>query len=333
MELTFLGTSSGVPTKTRNVSGLVLRKQHSKSWYLIDCGEGTQHQLLHIKLSLKSLKAICITHIHGDHCYGLPGLLATAAMSGRTEGLTIIAPKGIEEFVSAVIKSTDLHLSYEINFLSVETLDSMAEFEDFNISPVELSHRVPSYGYSFTEKNVCKKLDTEKLESIGVARGPLWGKLQNGESITLDNGETLKAEGCYLINETPRKVIICGDNDTPNLLKQESEGANLMVHEATYTEAISTKVGPGPQHSSAKIVAEFAESCGLSNLILTHFSARYQPDNDKPDSIFDIENEAKQSYSGNLFLANDLDVYRLDKQGKVTKIIKQVTDLKKEVSL
>lgn len=318
MELTFLGTSSGVPTKTRNVSGLVLRKQNSKSWYLIDCGEGTQHQLLHVKLSLKSLKAICITHVHGDHCYGLPGLLATAAMSGRTEPLTIIAPKGIEAFLSAVVKSTDLHLSYKINFVSVETLDSANEFKDFDISSVTLSHRVPSYGYSFTENNVSKKLDTGKLKSLGVARGPLWGKLQSGESITLDSGETIKPEDCYLTNEAPRKVIICGDNDTPNLLKQESMGANLIVHEATYTEAISEKVGPGPQHSSAKIVAKFAESCGLSNLILTHFSARYQPDNEKFDSIIDIENEAKQSYSGNLFLANDFDVYQLNKQGEVT---------------
>lgn len=333
MELTFLGTSSGVPTKTRNVSGLVLRKQNSKSWYLIDCGEGTQHQLLHVKLSLKSLKAICITHVHGDHCYGLPGLLATAAMSGRTEPLSIIAPKGIEEFLSAVIKSTDLHLTYNINFILVETIESMTEFEDFDISPVKLSHRVPSYGYSFTEKNVGKRLDTEKLVSLDIPRGPLWGKLQSGQSITLDNGKAIKAEDCYLANEAPRKVILCGDNDTPELLRRESEDANLVVHEATYTEAISIKVGPGPQHSSAKSVAEFAESCGIKNLILTHFSARYQACNDKPDSISDIENEAKQIYSRNLFLANDLDVYQLDKQGKVTRISKQETNLSKEVSL
>ncbi len=323
MELTFLGTSSGVPTKNRNVTGLALRKQDSKSWYLIDCGEGTQHQLQHTKLSLKNLKAICITHIHGDHCYGLPSLLASTAMSGRTEPMTIIAPKGIEEFVSAVINATDLHLGYDLNFISVETLDSATEFEEFDIAPIKLSHRVPSYGYSFTEKNVGKKLDTDKLESLGIPRGPLWGKLQSGESITLDDGKTFKAEDYYLTSEPARKVIICGDNDTPDLLSQDSEGASLIVHEATYTEAVSEKVGPVPQHSYAKLVAEFAESCGLSNLILTHFSARYQPNNDKPDSIGDIENEAKQSYSGNLFLANDLDVYQLDKQGKVTRVFKQ----------
>lgn len=320
MELTFLGTSSGVPTKIRNVSGLALRKQASKLWYLVDCGEGTQHQLLHTNLSLKHLQVICITHIHGDHCYGLPGLLATTAMSGRTEPMTIIAPKGIKEFVSAVIDTTELHLSYELNFVAAEELGSPMDFEEFNISPVKLSHRVPSYGYSFVENDISKKLDTDKLESLGVPRGPLWGKLQAGESILLDNDKQLKAEDSYLENKTPRKVIICGDNDTPGLIREESVSADLIVHEATYTSQIAEKVGAGPQHSSAKVVAEFAESTGLKNLILTHFSARYQPDKDKPDSIFDIENEARNNYSGNLFIANDFDVYHLDKQRRVKKI-------------
>lgn len=320
MELTFLGTSSGVPTKTRNVSGLALRRQASKFWYLIDCGEGTQHQLLNTNLSLKHLRAICITHVHGDHCYGLPGLLATTAMSGRTEPMTIIAPKGIKDFISAVIETTDIHLSYEINFVAVEELDSPMAFEEFDINQVELSHRVPSFGYSFVEINISKKLDTDKLDSLGVPRGPLWGKLQTGESIVLDDGKELKAEDCYLANKAPRKVIICGDNDTPDLIREESSDACLVVHEATYTKKIADKIGPGPQHSTAKIVADFAKSCDLKNLILTHFSARYQPDNDKPDSIFDIENEAKECFSGNLFIANDLDVYQLDKQGCVKRL-------------
>jgi ribonuclease Z len=320
MELTFLGTSSGVPTKIRNVSGLALRKQASKHWYLVDCGEGTQHQLLKTNLSLKHLRAICITHVHGDHCYGLPGLLATTAMSGRTEPMTIIAPKGIRAFISAVIETTDIHLSYEINFVAVEELNSPMVFEEFDVDQIELSHRVPSFGYSFVENNISRKLDIAKLESMGVPRGPLWGKLQIGETIILDNDKELKAEDCYLTSEAPRKVIICGDNDTPNLITEASSGANLVVHEATYTEEISKKVGPDPQHSCAKTVAEFAESIKLKNLILTHFSARYQPDRDKPDSIDDIENEARERFSGNLFIANDLDVYQLDKQGCVKRV-------------
>lgn len=320
MELTFLGTSSGVPTKLRNVSGLALRRQADKNWYLVDCGEGTQHQLLHTKLSLKYLRSILITHIHGDHCYGLPGLLATTAMSGRTESLTIIGPKGIEEMVASVAKVTDLHLSYEINFIAVEEMNSTVEFDEFSVSSIELSHRVPCFAYAFSEKSTSRKLDIEKLNALKIPRGPLWGKIQGGETVELDDGTVIQPGDCYLPETNPRKFIICGDNDTPDLLKQELNNANLVVHEATYTQDIAEKVGAGPQHSCARRVAEFAESCGVANLILTHFSARYQNDQAKSPSIFDIENEAIEQYSGNLFIANDLDIYQLDKEGNVSKI-------------
>ena len=320
MEITFLGTSSGVPTKNRNVSGLAIKKQDSKSWFLVDCGEGTQHQLLHTKLSFKSLTAICITHVHGDHCYGLPGLLATTAMSGRTEPLTIIAPKGIEDFVRSTFALTDTHLSYEINFVAVEDINQPNLFDEFEITSIELSHRVPSFAFNFTEINRDKKLDTVKLEKLGIERGPLWGQLQKGESITLNNGKMVDPKDCYLEDIKPRAVIIGGDNDTPSLLEKYARRASLLVHESTYTDAISKKVGPGPQHSSAKSVAQFAESSQLGNLILTHFSARYQQDSEKPDSISEIENEARKHYSGNLFIAEDLNVFRLDKQGYLTRL-------------
>ena len=114
----FLGTSSGTPTKQRNVSGLALQESKGRGWYLIDCGEATQHQLLHTKLSLNTLKGIFITHVHGDHCYGLPGLLGSAGMTGRTEPLTIVAPAGIREWIEATQRFTEFHLSFELNFVS-----------------------------------------------------------------------------------------------------------------------------------------------------------------------------------------------------------------------
>ena len=120
MEVIFLGTSSGVPTKHRNVTAIAVKMLKSKSWYLVDCGEGTQHQILHTNLSLNNLQAIFITHVHGDHCYGLPGLLASAAMSGRTNSLTIIGPGNIREFIENTQKTTQMRLSFNINFIDVE---------------------------------------------------------------------------------------------------------------------------------------------------------------------------------------------------------------------
>jgi ribonuclease Z len=136
MELLFLGTSSGTPTKERNVSGVAIKKKNTKSWYLVDCGEGTQHQILKTKLSLLHLKAICITHIHGDHCYGLPGILASASMDCRKDTLTIIAPKGIKLFLNNVFETTQLELSFDIDFIEVEQVLEHIIKNDFKISLV-----------------------------------------------------------------------------------------------------------------------------------------------------------------------------------------------------
>ena len=109
MNIVFLGTSAGVPTKTRNVTGIAVREERGNGWYLVDCGEGTQHQILHTSLSINALRAIFITHIHGDHCYGLPGILASAAMNGRKAPLKIMAPSGVREWVEATQQHTQLY--------------------------------------------------------------------------------------------------------------------------------------------------------------------------------------------------------------------------------
>jgi len=318
MELIFLGTSSGTPTKIRNVPATAVRMRNSKDWYLIDCGEGTQHQILQTNLSLLRLKAICITHVHGDHCYGLPGILASASLDGRKEKLTIIAPKGIRQFLETVQESTQLDLPFEIEFINVQTLEHGVPVKDFDIRVTELSHRVPSFAFSFTEKNIEATLNKEKLMAEGIMPSPVWGKLQNGDDVILDNGRKLKSEEYLLRNRKPRIVVICGDNDSPELLKTISPKPDVIVHEATFTEEISKKIGRVPQHSSAKKIAEFAEHIQIKNLLLTHFSSRYGPNEECSPSIFDIKKEALIYYSGNLFLANDFDVYNLDKQGHLS---------------
>jgi ribonuclease Z len=180
MELIFLGTSSGTPTKSRNVSAVAIKKQNNKSWYLIDCGEGTQHQILRTKLSLLHLRVICITHIHGDHCYGLPGLLASASMDGRKDKLTIIAPEGVKLFLNSIINATQLELSFEIIFIKPEEQKDTLNLGDFDVDITALSHRCPSYAYNLTEANIKPTFNKEKLLSEGVDPGSAWGKLQQG---------------------------------------------------------------------------------------------------------------------------------------------------------
>ncbi|MFD1009662.1 MULTISPECIES: ribonuclease Z [Oceanisphaera] len=317
MELQFLGTSAGTPTTSRNVTGLALKKANTKSWILVDCGEATQHRILHTALSLRRLQAICITHLHGDHCYGLPGLLASANLMGRTDALTIIGPVELQQWLRVTLQLTHVTLSYPLRFIDVATLTAAVELDDFKVSALALSHRVPCVGYEFVETGLPRKLDKDKLLAANIEPGPVWGQLQRGNTVTLADGRMVDGDDFLLASRPPRRVIIAGDNDSPALLTDRIQSAQLLVHEATYTQDIADQLGAEPQHSSAQMIAQFAEQAVLPNLILTHFSSRYQ-DGGCGHTISDIEQEARAYYGGTLFLARDLDVYDLDYSGKLT---------------
>ena len=358
LKLTFLGTSAGVPTKQRNVTALAIEclnpylvgssrqqdsnqstnqnnNQHksqnkkSRPWLLIDCGEGTQQQLLHTKLSLHQLAVICITHVHGDHCYGLPGLLASAAMSGRQEPLTLIAPKAIAALLDAIMLTTELYLPFAINFMVIEDLLSEQDGKiticldkqhqlDIDITP--LSHRVASHAFGVTQTISHRILNTDKLKLEGIPASALWGRLQQGEDVCTENRQPLLSVD-YVHNEQQRtRIVVAGDNDRPNLLSDAIKNADLLVHEATYTNEVLLKIqgkNPDfdPMHSSAQLVGKFAQNIGLKNLILTHFSARYQsfdnPNSGTPNMAH-IRLDAESAYQGNLWLAADFAQYIVD---------------------
>lgn len=321
MLIQFLGTSAGIPTKTRNVSALALQPDQSREWYLVDCGEGTQQRLLHTQFSLETLSGVFVTHVHGDHCYGLPGLLATASTLGRKEPLTICAPPGIEAMIRSVFHHSQTFLNYELRFVVVTGHEAIYQDQHIQVSTVALSHRVPSFAYVIQHKQQKPKLNIDKLLADGIAQGPTWGEIQTSAQVELGDGRIITSADYCLPNSGMTKIICAGDNDTPSLLSPYVDGLSLLIHEATYTEAVSEKVGPGPQHSSAKAVASFAETHQLANLILTHFSARYTHSDKQTPHISEIENEAAEHYRGTLFLAKDLDVFKVDSQHPVVNVV------------
>ena len=343
LKLTFLGTSAGVPTKQRNVTALAIEclnpylsksgdaQQHKKSrpWILIDCGEGTQHQLLHTKLSMHQLSAICITHVHGDHCYGLPGLLASAAMLGRLEPLTLIAPKSIAALLDAIVLTTELYLSFAIDFIAIEeVLETKAGKVDISLNDqhqltvdiTPLSHRVSSYGFGITQSIHRLSLNTNKLTADGVPASALWGKLQQGFDVVTGDGQQLRSAD-YVDKEVLRtRVVVAGDNDRPDCLRSAVTDADLLIHEATYTTDVLTRIQSknpdfDPMHSSAQLVGKFAQNVGLKHLILTHFSARYQSfdnQNSSTPNMGHIRADAESFYQGSLWLAADFDQYMIN---------------------
>ncbi|MGE8390327.1 MAG: MBL fold metallo-hydrolase [Pseudomonas sp.] len=309
MDLLFLGTSAGVPTKARNVSATAVIEASGSQWYLVDCGEGTQHQLLRTPLSIRDLRGVFITHVHGDHCFGLPGLLASAGMSGRTQPLDLILPAALHDWLRLGLAASDTFLPFELRLLAVEQLTDWCS-DTLRVSTVQLSHRVPSVGYVFTELNPEPRLDVQRLDAEGIPRGPLWGELAKGHSVE-HAGRVLHGRDYLRASRPARKVIVCGDNDSPELLAEVAKGADVLVHEATFTQPIIERSGATFGHSSAAQVARFAETAGVRNLVLTHFSARYQPDPRRSPCIDDVREEALARYSGNLTLARDLQRYHI----------------------
>ncbi|MDM0115735.1 ribonuclease Z [Variovorax sp. J22R133] len=310
LTLTFLGTSSGVPTRQRNVTGLAVQTSAGADWFLVDAGEGTQQQLQHTRLSLNDLAAICITHVHGDHCYGLPGLLASAGMAGRKRPLTLIAPPPVWDWLNATRACTDLQLAYEVTHVDVDSASTLWAAPGVRIEAHPLRHRVPSHAYSVQVESRRIKLDVDALHAVGLPPGPQRKALQSGEDVT-HAGRVLRSED-FATHQTQRvRAVIGGDNADVSLLGEACKDAQLLVHEATYTQPVLDKVGPGPMHSSARQVAAFAQAIGLPNLVLTHFSPRYH----NPEGLAELEAEARSQYPGALWLAKDFDVYDLDAAG------------------
>lgn len=313
MDLLFLGTSSGVPTKARNVSATAVIESTGHGWYLVDCGEGTQHQLLRSPLSVRDLRAIFITHVHGDHCFGLPGLLASAGMSGRTEPLPLILPAALLTWVEQSLQVSETYLPFTLQMQALESFTSLA-CGPVSVETTPLSHRVPSWAFVFAERDPEPRLDTARLRADGIPAGPLWGQLARGQAVEHD-GQRLDPQAYLQPGRAPQRIIVCGDNDSPELLATSAHGVDVLVHEATFTVAVIERSQSNFGHSSAAAVARFAQAAGVRNLVLTHFSARYQPVAGRGNCIDEVQAEAQACYHGHLTLARDLQRYHLGRDG------------------
>ena len=315
--LTFLGTSSGVPTRRRNVSGLAVHTGPGAQWLLVDCGEGTQHQLLRTRLNLRDLQGVFITHSHGDHILGLPGLLASAGMQGRQTPLALVAPRAVLDWLHAV---PDLFLPYPLHATAWDEPGAGAPLwqggeaaHTVQVRPHALVHRVPSVAFEISVQRHSHRLDGERLRALGLPPGPLWGALQAGDDVTWQGSLIANADVLHHTTQT-QTLVVGGDNAEPQRLREVCARAQLLVHEATYTRAVLDKVGPQYMHSCAADVARMAAQAGLPNLVLTHFSPRFD---NQADGLEPLRTEAAAHYPGHLVLAEDLARYTLHDDGRL----------------
>ncbi len=275
MKLTFLGTGAGSPSLTRNVSSLGLQWPQRASLWLFDGGEGTQQQVLRSPLKLSQLEQIYVSHLHGDHVFGLPGLLASrsAAQDVQTP-LTIFGPQGLEEWLRVTLRLTATGLKFPLQFVSVSE-GLIYEDDTCEVRCRRLNHRVTSYGYAVQEKPRPGTFDAGKAKALGVPFGPLYGQLKAGETITLPDGGIVNGSTLVGSPRPGRKVVICGDTGVTPGVVELAQNADVLVHEATFlTEQADRAAAAG--HSTAAEAATAARDAGVGTLILTHLSARYE---------------------------------------------------------
>lgn len=275
MELLFLGTGSGVPSKQRNVASIALKLLDERnSVWLFDCGEGTQHQILKTTLKPRKIEKIFITHMHGDHIYGLPGLLSSRGFQGGVEPITIYGPKGIKGYVLSSLKYSGTRLNYPIHFVEFEQAGVIFEDSQFKVEVNKLQHGLPSFGFRITEADHEGTLDAKKLKEMNVPSGPVYGRLKNKEVITLEDGRIIDGKDFVGPNQKGRIVTILGDTiKHPNSVKL-AMNADVLVHEGTFGPE-EPDLARQYNHSTTLQAAQIAKEAKVKKLLLTHFSSRY----------------------------------------------------------
>ncbi|ENH97403.1 ribonuclease Z [Gracilibacillus halophilus YIM-C55.5] len=307
MRVIFTGTGSGIPNKQRNVSGILLEiLQESDAVWMFDCGEGTQHQILHTPTKPRKINKIFITHLHGDHIFGLPGFLSSRSFQGGESPLTIYGPKGIDDYVEQALAVSQTRLTYDIHY---EIIDEGHIFEDtnFRVFAKQLNHGIPSFGFRIEEKDLPGRLLVDRLKDVGVQPGPVYKQIKENDQVTLGDGTILDTKEFIGPPKKGRVITIFGDTMYQSSHIHFAQDSDLLIHEGTFSHE-QTELATQYHHSTTEQAAKLAKEANAKQLIITHLSGRFQAE-DYPKLLQEARTIFPASHIAYDFFTQSVDHY------------------------
>ncbi|MFZ1703006.1 MAG: ribonuclease Z [Saprospiraceae bacterium] len=273
-KVTILGSLAAYPQKDKITSAQIV--QYDQNFILIDSGESCQTKISQWNIKAAKINTICISHLHGDHIFGLPGLLSSFQHHQRVRPLTIIGPKGIRRYVESIFEITKQKVEYEIDFLEYTLTKKLKVYSlpNLNIYAFPLEHRIDTLGYQFVEYFTEKKWDVDKVTKLNLSIDQI-KKLKSGENIVIAGVKTLTSEELTLSNPLPRRYAYCSDTQYSEKIIPYIEYSDLLYHEATYLHELEEKAKER-KHSTSFEAAKMAQNAKVKKLIIGHFSPRYR---------------------------------------------------------
>ena len=274
MKIVLLGTSSAVPTLTRGLSSTALIREGSV--FLFDCGEGTQVQLMRSGVKRSRIHSIFIGHLHGDHLYGIAGLLSTLHLDGRETPLNVFGPEGLRVFLNAAFRTSDLQFTFKLTVREFPRgyRGRVLDDEEFYVEALPLDHSIFCLGWRFQEKDKPGIFNLERAQELGIPRGPMYGKLQHGENISLSDGRTITPDMVLGPPRQGKSVVYCLDTQFSERSIRLADKCTALIHETTFgPDAVD--MARERKHSTMEDAARVAKEAGALHLIATHFSSRY----------------------------------------------------------
>lgn len=272
LQVTFLGTAGTAPSAHRNPSAVLVSREGEL--LLFDCGEGTQQQMMRAKTGMKALSTICVTHFHGDHILGIPGILMTFAFQERQEPLWIVGPRGTQRLVETLATLGGFEVNFPLKAVELQPGEKL-ERDGYEIVAFKTEHTGRSMGYVLVDPPRPGKFDRPKALSLGVPEGPLFGKLQRGQAVALKDGRTVRPEEVLGPPRPGRRVVYTGDTRPCDATVEASRGADLLIHDGTLASDMADWAREA-KHSTAAEAAEVAKRAAVHRLVLTHISTRYE---------------------------------------------------------